>query len=318
MDSTTKQELGDRIESTCSDASPTQSVSPSPSSTNVAPNCRVENVDSDISFLTSTPNSQTTPHSATERPSDLEVVQVSTSVPDHQQTIGTASEMSFTLFPKFPLELRRMVWSCAISSPRVIELQSVKLTPRVTKSIALMAVCREAREVALAFYHLIRLGPTISTPPFYFSAENSICLLNDSSSTMMLLPPAIRDTSHPWNTFRKQVTTLAVDPLLYYGQANSPDHPIVVAAGQGLKIGTATAIFAGLKELIILRRAGFQEYSRATVAFLTTYGNSGGYRRMLPSSVDWRVPHITYLDYGYNDGENPWEAVRKALLAHRQ
>jgi hypothetical protein len=93
-----KQALGDRIETTESDASPTRSIPLSSSSTNIAPNSRIKNVDSDSSFLTSTPKSQTTPHSATEQPSDL--AQAPAVVRYHQQTVHTASEISLTLSPQ--------------------------------------------------------------------------------------------------------------------------------------------------------------------------------------------------------------------------
>ncbi|KAE9370865.1 hypothetical protein N431DRAFT_546593 [Stipitochalara longipes BDJ] len=312
----TKQALGDRSQNTIPDDSSTLLVPPN----------RLEKTTPKISSLTSNPSRRTMSHTATEKNHDLNIAQPSTFAPEDQQTmsikLNTADETSFTLFPKLAPELRRMIWSYALSGLQIIELRSHTMNPRVREPIVVMAVCHEAREVALESYNLVKLGPTISTPPFYFSSGNSICLLKDEASMILLRPLAFEDKSHPWNTFREQVTTLAVDPLLcYVPRAGHSEFNILASAGRAIKLAIAVATLPGLKEVIILRRMNFEQDVAQMAAKLPTavdFGKSE-IQSKVPYSVDsWRIPPITYLDYEYNDGEDAWEAMRKALLAHRK
>ena len=186
--------------------------------------------------------------------------------------IVTVEEPTFTLFPTFPPELRRMVWACALPDKHVIELQSPEMIPRARETITIMEVSREARQVALKAYNLVdlvELGSSITTNPFYFSPSRSICVLNDEASTLQLHPLLSDDQSHPWNLFREQITTLAVDPLLYFkpGPDIMPgrDPMIYASACQALKITIAVCTMPGLEKLIILRKAGHEQYLRVMV-----------------------------------------------------
>jgi len=257
-----------------------------------------------------------------------EITQTSISVPEHSQTIdvnsSTAHERTFTLFPRLPPEVRRIIWSCTLSHTHIIELQTDDMIPRVTETVTIMAVCHEAREIALKLYHLVTLGPTIKASPFYFSSQASICLLRDENSPWLIVSPHFSDHKpHSWNTFRSQVTVLAVDPLLYY----SPDPNLgsatgwrAVARGPAFKITTAISVLPGLKKVIVLRRAGFKKHSIEMVSRLREwieddYKLGRDEPWPYPASSSWKAPAIEYLDYKYKNGEDPWKATRQALLA---
>jgi hypothetical protein len=62
-----------------------------------------------------------------------------------------------------------------------------------------------------------------------------------------------------------------------------------------------------VKEVILMRRVNFE----GRVANVVGYLKEAVQRMSLRS-----LPHITYLSYDYNEGEDAWLAMREALLAH--
>src|SRR5277367_1421779 len=68
------------------------------------------------------------------------------------------SSETFHLFPKLPIELRRMIWAFALPGPRQIKLftkpDACLVRRKSTKGLApiILSANREAREVALRHY----------------------------------------------------------------------------------------------------------------------------------------------------------------------
>jgi len=109
----------------------------------------------------------------------------------HPNTMNKASEkpqsVVFTLFPKFPIELRAIIWKRAIPAPRVIEFNdtgetrvfgrdpfpgSVPVISVDAKTPAILHVCRESRKVGLQFY---KLGFNLELEkPIYFDFDRDI------------------------------------------------------------------------------------------------------------------------------------------------
>jgi hypothetical protein len=130
-----------------------------------------EKANPDASPVMSASESQTVPFSASGKTSESDdTSKVANNDPDISQTSLSQSrphnEMTFTLFPKLPLELRRMVWSCALPRLHVVELRSRQVIPREVESILLMAVCQESRRIALESYKAHQLGTVHSSRSF--------------------------------------------------------------------------------------------------------------------------------------------------------
>jgi hypothetical protein len=249
-------------------------------------------------------DNSTTPSAATQETSKMILSQP-----------GRETEASFILFPKLAPELRNMIWSSALSMPLVIELCGSQMIPRAVKPIVLMAVCQESRQIALEFYDLVKLEPSVVIAPFYFSGENGICLLRDHRQwNLALQAPRFDDKSHPWNGFRFRVTTLAIDPLLFdiHQETYWPD---LLDGWQARKLACAIAVHPSAKEVIVLRRVNFEGRVAKMVGYLKEVAEAG--RELpCPGMSSWSLPHLTYLDYDYNEGEDAWLAMRKAILAH--
>ena len=189
------------------------------------------------------------------------------------------------------------------------------MSPRAVEPIALMAVCQESRQMALEFYDLVKLDPSFATAPFYFSGENGLCLLRDDRPwNSAPPPPSFGDKSHPWNGFREQVTTLAADPIFFRAHLEKQLSDLLDMR-QARKLACAIVVFPSVKEVILMRRVNFEERVAKMVGYLE--GAVGAGREFsCPGMSSWSLPHITYLDYDYNKGENAWLAMRKAILAH--
>lgn len=169
--------------------------------------------------------------------------------------------------------------------------------------------------MALEFYDLVKLDPSFATAPFYFSGENGLCLLRDDRPwNSAPPPPSFGDKSHPWNGFREQVTTLAADPIFFRAHLEKQLSDLLDMR-QARKLACAIVVFPSVKEVILMRRVNFEERVAKMVGYLE--GAVGAGREFsCPGMSSWSLPHITYLDYDYNKGENAWLAMRKAILAH--
>jgi hypothetical protein len=298
---------------------PVENMNPDNSSIMLAPSANkaiadsIETLNPDSSTVMLARNSRTVPTSTTEKAS--EGVNNTTPAAAAQETSkmilsqpGRETEASFTLFPKLAPELRNMIWSSALSTPFVIEFSVYFEELRAVEPVVLMAVCQESRQMALKFYDLVKLDPSIATAPFYFSGENGICLLRDVYPMRSDLDP--KDGDKSWNSFREQVTTLAVDP--YKSEKAWSDFWGRLQA-QGLAYDISE--FPSVKEVILLRRVNFEGQVAKMVGYMKGAIDVGPeFHRNGKSS--WSLPHITYLDYDYNKGDDPWLAMRKALLAH--
>ncbi|KAE9370871.1 hypothetical protein N431DRAFT_510325 [Stipitochalara longipes BDJ] len=90
--------------------------------------------------------------------------------------------MFFTLFAKLPPELRCMIWSFALSRPRILHMTAYGILSMVRppESIALMSVNQESRSMSMERYNLINPPPVIVpvvATPFYFSTANDVCVI---------------------------------------------------------------------------------------------------------------------------------------------
>jgi hypothetical protein len=279
----------------------------------------IETLNPDSSTVVPARNYRTVPTSTNEQASEGDYNTTPTAVAQETSKMilsqpGRETEASFTLFPKLVPELRNMIWSSALSIPFVIELWVSQMFPRAVEPIALMAVCQESRQMALEFYDLVKLEPSIAMAPFYFSGENGICLLRDHLPlNLTLQTPRFGDKSHPWNGFRWRVTTLAVDPLFFetHQEKHRSNFPRM---SQARKLANDIAMFPNVKEVIILSRVNFERRVAKMVGDIKGAVDAcPEFRR--PGTSSWTLPYITYLDYDYNEGEDAWLAMRKALLA---
>jgi hypothetical protein len=83
-----------------------------------------------------------------------------------QSVMGDAT---FILFPKFPIELRRMIWHYSLSS-RLVELfwdESIGVCKSSCPPPAALSVNKESREVALECYKLC-FGTSVAPAKIYF------------------------------------------------------------------------------------------------------------------------------------------------------
>ncbi|KAH8780774.1 hypothetical protein BGZ57DRAFT_304299 [Hyaloscypha finlandica] len=307
---------------------PIENMNPDDLSIMLAPSANKAIVDSiktlnpDSSTVVPARNSRTGPISTTEKASEGDniTMPVATAAAGQETSKmilsqpGRETEASFTLFPKLVPELRNMIWASALFMPFIIELRASRMIPRAVEPIVLMAVCQESREMALKFYDLVKLGPSFPTAPFYFSGENGICLLRDDDLWNSAPPPSsFGDKSHPWNCFREQVTTLAADPT--YPAHMEKQLSDMLDTRQARKLARAIAVFPSVKEVIIMRRVNFEGRVAKMVGYLKEAVEAGRESYYFGVSL-WSLPHITYVDYNYNEGEDPWFAMRKALLPH--
>jgi hypothetical protein len=93
--------------------------------------------------------------------------------------------MSFTLFHKLALELRRKIWFFAASSPRFLNTQHLQMISRATNFVSLMATSQESREMAIEFYEL-----TPEDLSWYFMGCNILLLKGNPSNRNSSWPEA--------------------------------------------------------------------------------------------------------------------------------
>jgi hypothetical protein len=239
------------------------------------------------------------------------------------------NEDAFVLFPKLAFEVRRMIWSFALPTRRIIELRHRELVPQALEPITLMSVCAESRQIAEEAHSLFDLRPSIRAAPFYFSDENTICLLRDEKPqehwNLWLWPPVENEKSHPWNAFREKVTILALDPLLCYGPLNMRNDVLDInvalcAYVQAAKLASAIATFPNLTQVIVFGRKEHENRVHHVLKALEYCMNDGsdGCHPVVVSSAYGKIPPVHLLDYQYRDGEDAWVAMRKTLMEYTE
>ena len=130
---------------------------------------------------------------------------------------GSAAK-SFGCFPKLPPKVRQMIWSLALTQPRLIEIYYPPGSGKHFKPgrpIALLSTCKESRDVALEAYHLVQFNWLYETP-FYFSPDYDVLFVNDQLrilSEWHLLEEDFDDPLEAWEDFRQSVPFLAIDPF---------------------------------------------------------------------------------------------------------
>jgi hypothetical protein len=82
---------------------------------------------------------------------------------------------SFTLFSRFPLEIRLQIWEACLPGPRIITHDS-----KHNKSISLLAACRESRDVIKAKYSRV-----LSPGPYFPLAATSFTYVNPNIDTVV-------------------------------------------------------------------------------------------------------------------------------------
>jgi hypothetical protein len=195
--------------------------------------------------------------------------------------------------------------------------------------MTLMSVCAESRQIAVEAHSLVDLRPSIRAAPFYFSAENTICVLRDEKpddiSNFRLWPLVENDESHPWNVFRNKVKTVALDPLLCYRPLETRKdvlslEEVDVAVFQAGKLAAAIATFPNLKQVIVLRRKKHEnsvQLMLQNLEFCMNWG-SDGYHPVILSSAYGKIPPVRLLDYKYRNREDALVAMRKVLMGYTE
>jgi hypothetical protein len=175
-------------------------------------------------------------------------------------SIPEVGAISFTLFSKLPPKLRRMVWSFALASPRIIDVNPC-WSPHLRKpanSVTLMSVCQESRLISMECYDPVTLPSPQSVThrfhPFYFSAANDICFLKCVTS----LKGWRSMTDQTCIAFRDSIRTLAIDPLFSSALWIWQQFPwLFRKEAQGIVRGLAK--FPSLQQLILLKGPDSEE-----------------------------------------------------------
>lgn len=74
-----------------------------------------------------------------------------------------------------------MIWSLALTQPRLIEIYyppAYETNFKPGRPVTLLSVCKESRDVALEAYHLVQFNWMQETP-FYFSPDHDVLFVND-------------------------------------------------------------------------------------------------------------------------------------------
>jgi hypothetical protein len=102
----------------------------------------------------------------------------------HSQITSTTDRLTFTVFPKLPLEIQMKIWDEAASEPQVVELVKTKKNRTDVIDLQLPAVeacacvsgtppllhtCHNSRTAALKKYQLYFLKELLH--PIYFNSE---------------------------------------------------------------------------------------------------------------------------------------------------
>jgi len=137
--------------------------------------------------------------------------------------------MSFHPFPTLPPEIRLIIWSLALPKQRVVEV--LEWEPQLTLSvfrevvtrrysIALLSVCREAREFALASK---KLGFFPSVKDARYLTPNNLTLLFINMDALRTFSISIQSRTL-WTELEDTFLVLAVDPRHHrnrYSQSQS-------------------------------------------------------------------------------------------------
>ena len=162
-----------------------------------------------------------------------------------------SSTTLFTLFPKLPPEIRKMIWTFASCHPQIIKrlvnrYSRSRLPFRlVGNSVSLLSACRDSCRAALEVHPFISMNPI--SKPFYVSSRKTILLL-DSIAWSSSLPSALYVDN--WQQF---VTVLAVDPFFRCPQ------DIIKTSSHSIALLEETKVFENLQEIILLSHSGFEQ-----------------------------------------------------------
>jgi hypothetical protein len=237
------------------------------------------------------------------------LVPIQTSLPQPSSLLT-----SFILFRKLPFELRRMIWSDAVSSPRVItiEIDAVFTKPKPADSIGLMSACQESRLMCMEHYKLLQLPPALYQPqisrpliPFYFSATSDICLLS------ILVAHHLAETADPTQqAFRDSIRVVAL---------NSLELALFPISQRSMRtrakyIVSSIAKYSNLQRLVLLRGAGYENEMATLMRELTSDGAHQGLDRIPLVLED--PARITVLPYEYDNPDEARSARKKAILAY--
>ena len=239
------------------------------------------------------------------------LVSLQTSPPQPSSLLG-----SFTLFHKLPYELRRKIWSHALSRPQVIAIQNYArfIRPKPADSIGLMSVCRESRLIFMEHYKLVEVPRTLSQPRifpsalpilFYFSATNDICLLET-----LVLYHFSETTDQAELTFRDSIRVVVLDPLQWYPRHVSQSHMRNLAKN----IVCAIAKYTNLERLVLLREQGYENMMETLMQELVSDRARQGLDR-IPLVLE-NLARVTVLSFEYESPSRAQFARKKAILAY--
>jgi hypothetical protein len=238
------------------------------------------------------------------------MVSLQTSPPQPSSLLG-----SFTLFRKLPHELRRLIWSHALSRPRVITIQTRCFTrSKPAGSLSLMLVCQESRLMCMEHHKLVQLPDSLcqsqlfpSAPwvPFYFSATNDICLLD-----ILVLHHFSETTDQEQLAFRDSMRCVVLDPIQWGPRHVSQSFMRDLAKW----IVCAIAKYTNLERLVLLREPGYENIMETLMQELSSNGARQGLDRIPP--VLENLAGVTVLTF---KSENPGRALsarEKVILAY--
>ena len=223
--------------------------------------------------------------------------------------------MSFTLFPKLPPEIRKMIWTFASCHPQVIKRHDLwpsdsRLPFRwVGNSVPLLSACRESCRAALEVHHFQKA--TSTSKPFYVSSQNTIVLLA-SISLASLHATIVGDSA-----WRKFVTVLAVDPFYQC------DSDISLHNSKSTALVKLAEDFRNLREIILVNRPGHEARTLRLATEMREYFQlseqvSALFPEIYPiPRIHRPIPKITCLGYKRNKGEGSLSAMSRSLVTRR-
>ena len=151
-----------------------------------------------------------------------------------------------TYFPDLPLELRRLIWSWALTSPELIDISAYNRIHN--HPVSLLSVCSESRLWAQQSYTSVTIPQTpghATTPPFYYSSDGSTVLF---LSRIWVTDGNLNIANISQNTaFQASIHVLAIDAKILRGP-HPPTWRLLKSLGTGA--------FPNLREIVILATAG--------------------------------------------------------------
>ncbi|PMD46701.1 hypothetical protein L207DRAFT_507599 [Hyaloscypha variabilis F] len=229
---------------------------------------------------------------------------------------------TFTVFPKLPLELRRMIWSFALSKPRILCMRTFghETWVRAPRRITLMSVNRESRSISMERHNLIRMPPPIdylaTSDPFYFSPVNDVCIMTARS----LIKGWSATSNQTHMALRDSVRVLAVGSLDRYSSLRAAPFlrfmhvvpPSTICEAKKLFGGLAT--FRSLEKLILLQGPKMEKFMADIMQYLRSERDNYSLGR-LPLVLE-HLEEVTVLHYEYDEGADVMKVMEKVLLTY--